>query len=266
MKKTYITFILLLLTVQFRASAQDGPKLSPYNDEDPNGILNGIISDMVYVKAGTFNMGGGDTYILSQPVHSVTLTNDYYIGKYEVTKEQWEAIMGRAPGGCFFDEKNIPIHDVTHYDCQKFAEKLSLMTGKKFRLPTEAEWEWAARGGIHSKGYVYAGGNNINIVAWCRANSDSKVRPGGQKRPNELGLYDMSGNVAEWCSDYFKDNYYKKSPSVNPTGPKYSKNNVIRGGHVSSWDEYYCTVYGREGWETLEGAYFIGFRLVCDPE
>ena len=168
---------------------------------------------MVYVAGGTFTMGatseqGGDAYSDEKPAHQVTLS-PFSIGRYEVTQEEWEAVMGSNPS--------------------KF-KGANAMTGKTFRLPTEAEWEFAARGGNSSRGYKYAGGNDIGTVAWYNGNSDKATHNVGTKQPNELGLYDMAGNVREWCCDWKGD--YSSSSQTNPKGATSGSNRVYRGG---SW-------------------------------
>lgn len=193
---------------------------------------NGVSFQMVEVRGGTFTMGatneqGSDADDNEKPAHSVTLSS-YYIGKTEVTQELWQAVMGSNPSYYKGDRK--PVECVSWDDCQTFISKLNSLTGKKFRLPTEAEWEFAARGGIKSKGYKYSGSNTIDDVAWYYSNSGKTTHEMGTKSPNELGLYDMSGNVYEWCNDWFGN--YSSSPSNNPTGPGSGTCRVNRGG---SW-------------------------------
>jgi len=165
--------------------------------------ISGVCFKMVKVTGGTFQMGhisklDNNIDIGEEPVHSVTLS-DYHIGQTQVTQELWEAVMGNNPSK-FKGNKQRPVENVSWYDCQKFIGELNRLTGKDFRLPTEAEWEFAARGENKSKGYKYSGSNNAGAVAWYDSNS-SKPHSVAQKRPNELGLYDMSGNVFEWCFD-----------------------------------------------------------------
>lgn len=174
---------------------------------------------MVYVSGGTFTMGatseqGSDAYDNEKPAHRVTLSS-YHIGKYEVTQAEWRAVMGSNPSK--FKGDNLPVEQVSWNDCQEFIRKLNSITGKNFRLPTEAEWEFAARGGNNSRGYKYSGSNDIGSVAWYDDNSGYETHPVGHKSPNELGLYDMSGNVWEWCQDWLGD--YSSSFQTNPTGP-----------------------------------------------
>ena len=193
-------------------------------------VKDGISIDMVRVEAGTFTMGATremkNPDIEEKPKHQVTLTNDYYIGKYEVTQALWQAVMGNNPSD--FKGDNLPVENVSWDDCQKFISKLNSITGKNFRLPTEAEWEYAARGGKKSRGYQYSGSNNISDVAWYEDNSGRKTHAVGTKQANELGIYDMSGNVYEWCQDW--KGSYSKSSQTNPTGANSGSYRVLRGG------------------------------------
>ncbi|MCI6563901.1 MAG: formylglycine-generating enzyme family protein [Bacteroidales bacterium] len=200
-----------------------------------NGTLtvNGIKYNMVWVNGGTFRMGGtseqgsdadsDDEY----PVHSVTLSG-YYIGKTEVTQALWKAVMGSNPSR--FKGDNLPVEWISWNDCQEFIRKLNALTGQHFRLPTEAEWEFACRGGNNSRGYKYSGSNYIDNVAWYLDNSGDKTHPVATKLPNELGIYDMSGNVYEWCNDWKGD--YSSGAQTNPKGPYDGSDRVDRGG---SW-------------------------------
>ena len=194
-------------------------------------IVKGVEFKMIKVEGGTFSMGatseqGSDAYDDEKPVHSVTLS-DYYIGETEVTQELWEAVMGSNPSR-FTGNNQRPVEMVSWYDCQEFIKKLNRLTGKEFRLPTEAEWEYAARGGKYSRGYKYSGSNNANEVAWYNSNSGSKTHSVKAKKANELGLYDMSGNVWEWCNDRYGD--YQSNSQTNPTGPSEGESRVLRGG------------------------------------
>lgn len=160
-----------------------------------------------------------------QPTHRVSLSS-FYIGKYEVTQALWKAVMGSNPSNWKGD--NLPVETVSWNDCQTFLRKLNAMTGKNFRLPTEAEWEFSARGGNRSRGYQYSGSNVLSDVAWYVDNSGMKTHNVGTKAPNELGIYDMSGNVWEWCQDWHR--YYYGYSQTNPTGPSSGSYRVIRGG------------------------------------
>ena len=196
--------------------------------------VNGVSFTMIKVEGGTFQMGatseqGGDAYDDEKPVHSVTLSG-YYIGETEVTQELWQAVMGTNPS--YFKGSQKPVEEVSWKDCKKFIKKLNRLTGKNFRLPTEAEWEYAARGGNKSKGYKYSGSNTIGNVAWYRDNSSSKTHDVKTKTPNELGIYDMSGNVWESCEDWYGN--YSSGSQTNPTGPSTGSHRVYRGGGWSS--------------------------------
>ena len=197
--------------------------------------VNGVSFTMIAVEGGTFQMGatseqGSDAESDEKPVHSVTLS-DYYIGETEVTQELWTAVMGNNPS--YYKGNNKPVEQVSWNDCQKFITKLNQLTGKNFRLPTEAEWEYAARGGKKSKGYKYSGSNTIDDVAWYTNNSGSKTHDVKTKQANELGIYDMSGNVYEWCQDWYGS--YSSSSQTNPTGSSSGSYRVYRGG---SWGNY----------------------------
>ena len=200
--------------------------------------VKGVAYPMVFVEGGTFKMGSDDSeaYRDEKPVHNVTLSS-YCIGKYEVTQELWEAVMGSNPS--HFKGSRKPVEQVSWEDCQEFIRKLNNLTGKSFKLPTEAQWEYAARGGKKSREYKYSGSNTIGDVAWYDGNSGNKTHDVGTKTSNELGLYDMTGNVWEWCSDWY--GRYGSSSQTNPTGPSRGSDRVCRGG---SWfyDAVNCRV------------------------
>ncbi len=219
-----------MLSTNTTVSTATGSTLSGNTITIP--VKDGISIDMVRVEAGTFTMGATaemkEPYDDEKPTHRVTLTNDYYIGKYEVTQALWQAVMGNNPSS--FKGDNLPVEQVSWNDCQKFISQLNRITGKTFRLPTEAEWEYAARGGNKSRGYQYSGSNNLSDVAWYTDNSGYKTHTVGTKQPNELGIYDMSGNVLEWCQDWY--GIYSSSSQINPTGATSGSDRVNRGG---SW-------------------------------
>ena len=224
-------------------------------------VKNGISIDMVKVEAGTFMMGATSEmkkpYTDEKPVHQVTLTNDYYMGKYEVTQALWQAVMGSNPSK--FKSRNLPVEQVSWDDCQEFINKLNSITGMRFRLPTEAEWEYAARGGKKSKGYQYSGSSKMSEVAWYTANSGSKTHPVGKKQANELGLYDMTGNVLEWCQDWYGS--YVSSSQTNPTGAFSGFFRVFRGG---SWygNSGNCRSSCRDSYNPGNSNFDLGLRLV----
>ena len=212
---------------QFGPASSNGCPLpiSESSYDDP------YVGRMVFVKGGTFQMGDVNGKFNELPVHSVSL-NNFYIGKTEVTQAQWRAVMGSDPPELSFKScDQCPVEKVSWDDVQEFIKKLNAKTSKTYRLPTEAEWEYAARGG-GKQTYTYAGSNTVDEVAWYSENSGTKTHPVGQKKANELGLYDMSGNVWEWCQDWYDDFYYVKRTSSNPPGPATGSLRVFRGG---SW-------------------------------
>jgi formylglycine-generating enzyme required for sulfatase activity len=210
-----------------------------------------LTKDMVYVEGGTFMMGDYDK-------HSVTV-NSFYIQKTEVTQAQWMAIMGNNPSRFIGDD--LPVEQVNWSDCQEYIRKLNQKTGGNYRLPTEAEWEYAARGGNKSQGYTYSGSNNIDEVAWYGGNSGNRTQWVGTKGANELGIYDMSGNVSEWCSDWYDENYYKTSPSENPQGPATGSYRVFLGGSWLSNAAISRVAYRHHGFPYIRN-FGLGFRPV----
>ena len=222
---------------------------------------NGVSFTMVFVQGGTFTM--------SSPVHNVTL-DSYMIGQTEVTQALWVAVMGDNPS--YFKGDNHPVEKVSWDDCQIFLRKLNSLTGQNFRLPTEAEWEFAARGGVNSRGYKYAGKNSLENVAWYDANacdgvgrnsSDFGSHNVGTKQANELGIYDMSGNVWEWCQDWYGD--FSKKSQTNPTGPESGYLRVFRGG---SWYSHakYCRWSYRYCGDPFGNGSDVGFRLALSSD
>ena len=242
-----------------KAAAEEAATASQQNN---SAILQKLQNDMVYVAGGTFTMGctseqADECNSDEKPAHQVIL-NAFYIGKYEVTQAQWYEVMGNNPSyfsGC----NNCPVENVSWNDVQDFIRKLNQKTGKNFRLPTEAEWEFTARGGNQSRGYKYAGSDRIDIVAWYDDNAGNKTHPVGQKGPNELGIYDMSGNVWEWCYDWFGG--YPSTGENNPSGPSRGSYRLLRGG---SWNRnaIYCRSASRYYFSPDYRNINFGFRLV----
>jgi formylglycine-generating enzyme required for sulfatase activity len=222
---------------------------------------------MVFVEGGYFTMG---SYLGNvddeKPNHHVTLSA-FYIGKYEVTQAQWKAVMGSDRSsnmGC----ENCPVENVSWNEIQSYIQKLNTQTGKKYRLPTEAEWEYAAKGGRGGAGGKnYSGSDNLNLVGWYKDNSGNKTHAVGGKQANELGIYDMSGNVKEWCADWWSN--YDGYSLTNPTGPPTGTSRVIRGGSAleGTFDgAMYCRTTSRiPGNPNARGA-SLGFRLVLPLE
>ena len=223
--------------------------------------VGGVTYTLVYVEGGTFTMGatreqGSDATESEKPSHSVTLSS-YHIGETEVTQALWQAVMGSNPSE-FTGDSRRPVELVKWEDCQRFISRLNSLTGQHFHLPTEAQWEYAARGGSKSRGYKYSGSNDLGSVAWYRDNSSSTTHPVKTKSPNELGLYDMSGNVDELCQDWF--GYYSSGSQTNPTGASSGSNRVSRGG---SWndDARFCRVSYRYGSTPSSRSFNLGLRL-----
>lgn len=256
-----------------------------YNyDEDPIGggssdvgqnkvyTVNGVSFTMLPVEGGTFTMGatpeqsnGYTPYDDEKPTHGVTLSS-FYMAETEVTQALWYAVMGQKPtlGGSQWDSTdglgdNFPAYRISYTDCQEFIAKLNGLTGQTFRMPTEAEWEYAARGGKKSKGYIFSGSNSIEDVAWYTSNSGSKTHAVKTKAPNELGLYDMSGNVYEWCSDWYGN--YGSSNETDPKGSSTGSKRVLRGG---SWYNIatYCRISNRINIVPSGHSNLYGLRLV----
>ncbi len=222
--------------------------------------------EMIFVEGGRFLMGSDDGGSDEKPVHTVRLS-DFYIGKYPVTQMEWELIMNNHPSIEKGDLK--PVDSINWNTAQEFVNILSAKTGKKYRLPTEAQWEYAARGGNKSKNYLFSGSNNINDVAWHCDNSESKRMSVGGKEPNELGIYDMSGNIWEWCFDWYDSKYYKHSKPYNPHGPNElgffcDKVRVIRGGS-SEDNEAFCRSTHRDWSYPNSCSYKVGFRIIYTP-
>lgn len=243
MKKIFITVIMLF-----------GIIINAQKNQDPYEV------EMIMVVGGYYMMGSADglggAWYDTAP-HPVELTN-FYISKYEVTQKLWKAVMGNNPSEIKGD--NLPVTNVSYEMVKEFITKLNQLTGKHYRLPTEAEWEYAARGGFRKKDCKYAGSDKLNSVAWYANNSKDKVHPVGKKAPNELGLFDMSGNVWEWVNDWYGLDYYEYSEEVNPLGPGSANERVIRGGGYMEIDED-CTVYRRGRFDPKSGNPSIGFRL-----
>lgn len=254
--------------------------------------VNDVEFEMIYVRGGTFRMGATeeqgtlDPWDDEYPLHTVRLLS-YYIGKFEVTQGLWEAVMGSNPSS-FKKGDNYPVENVSWDGIQTFLSKLSQLTGKQYTLPTEAQWEYAARfdNGINTSVYIwcsdgaiafaeaqsassdenklmkYSGSDNVDEVAWYNENSRKTTHPVGTKQPNVLGIYDMSGNVWEWCSDWFGP--YSSDAQTDPIGPATGTNRVLRGG---SWDfiERTCRVSNRGNFNPCDHYYGMGFRLALVP-
>lgn len=243
--------------IRFRVEVDDGSIDIPLGD---------FAFRMMPVPGGSFIMGctrpGSvkHTYEESRQTHRVSV-DSFYMGQFEVTQLMWKTVMGDNPSRWRFSD-SLPVEQVSYNDVQIFIARLSQMTGYRFRLPTEAEWEFAARGGVHSVDNVFPGtSGDLGSVAWYGMNSDNKTHPVGRLKPNELGLYDMAGNVWEWCSDWYSD--YSAEPQDNPRGPKHGENRILRGGCLNS-PSWGCAVFDRSWYLPDHGYGFHGFRLVLD--
>ena len=240
---------------------------APYGDKPTLTFeVNDVSFTMILVEGGTFTMGATENQLddatsLELPAHEVTITRNYYMCEVPVTQQLWKAVMGSNPGG-WFSSPLYPVLSLTWDACQEFITKLNQLTGQSFRLPTEAEWEFAARGGNLSHGYKYAGSDNIDDVAWYDGNSQagSNFYPHnvGLKQPNELGLYDMSGNAWEWCQDYYGE--YSDESQTDPTGPETGIYRICRGGAANQMPKY-CRVSTRNRQSPTMGGMYSGFRL-----
>ena len=249
-----------------------------------------LVPATVFVKGGTFTMGctkeGSDwCRDYSQPVHKVII-NDFRIGKYEVTVEQYFQFCSETKMNLPYwlvnisdfqitdvglknigyentNIKNLPIVGISWNNASAYCRWLSQKTGKNYRLPTEAEWEYAARGGIYSKGYKYSGSNEIDEIAWYDGNSNRKIHEVGSKKPNELGLYDISGNLHEFCEDFYDENYYHRSTLTNPKGPNSGDRRTIRGGSYDN-SKNWSLIYDRSDVIPTIRNQNLGFRIVLE--
>ena len=270
MKKFHFLLTLILaLSVAFISCRKEPKEPDPEPNDSEIITVNGVNFEMMVVKGGIFTMGrvperddvlGMVGWPDELPAHQVTLS-DFKIGKYPVTQALWKAVMGTDTTPSWHKGDNLPVENVMWSDCIEFITKLNGITGRNFRLPTEAEWEFAARGGVKSRGYKYGGSTqDINLVAWWAENSGNKTHPVGLKKANELQIHDMSGNVREWCSDWYGP--YTATPKTNPKGPEKGEYRVARGGSFYSLrrDNRIATR------EALDQPYFtshgLGFRLV----
>ena len=255
-----ITVESATITRRLAVTQNGATPVTPPSSQDRSFTVGGVTFKMIAVEGGTFTMGGtseqgDDAYDWEKPTHSVTLSS-YRIGETEVTQALWQAVMGSNPS--HFSGSQKPVEQVSWNDCQDFIRRLNALTGENFRLPTEAEWEYAARGGKKSWGYKYSGSNTIGNVAWYDDNSGSQTHNVAKKSPNELGLYDISGNVWEWCQDWYGS--YSSGSQTNPTGPSSGSFRVIRGG---SWGDYAsgCRVSYRSFNDPTFRSSYLGLRL-----
>lgn len=223
-------------------------------------VANGVPFTMVIVRGGSFVMGTNDQASEANfdefPAHQVTLST-YSIGQTQVTQELWEAVMDYNPSLGVINPQN-PVENVSWFECRQFINALNTLTGCQFRLPTEAEWEFAARGGNKSKHYKYSGSNNYDEVAWCELNSNDRTQPVGTKKANELGIYDMSGNVWEWCYDWWA--MYSSESCIDPTGPETGTDRICRGGCMEGHVRF-CRIGYRQYYSPETARRDLGLRI-----
>lgn len=231
--------------------------------------VNGVQFKMIYVEGGSFVMGTNDTidtYPRERPAHRVTVSS-FYIAETEVTQELWQTVMNENPSRHSYYGQ-LPVENVTWDECQTFISRLNKMTGRRFSLPTEAEWEFAAIGGTKSNGFFFSGSDNPTMIGWIMDNSGNETHGVKEKMPNELGLYDMTGNVWEWCQDWYATDYYTFSPENNPQGPDLDPNlppdsvacHPVRGGGFSTVANR-CRNTHRAGVDPAIPGQNYGFRL-----
>lgn len=255
-----IAVIVVIVIVFFYKKSSDTDYTSQYKSNDETITVNGVSFQMIKVDGGSFNMGSNDSdaYDDEKPVHRVTL-NDFYIGETEVTQGLWYAVMGTNPS-YFCNGDNCPVEGVSWNECQQFIQMLNAKTGKKFSLPTEAQWEYAALGGRKSLGYKYSGNNSISTVGWYDSNSNDATHYVKALSANELGLYDMTGNVYEWCQDWYADRYDSNNSLTDPIGPISGTLRVVRSGSWKSKSRN-CRVAYRFKYAPDYNFRNLGFRL-----
>ena len=221
-------------------------------------VAEGVPFNFCWIPPGKNHMGSEEDPV-EEPVHIVEITRGLWLGRTEVTQRQWQAVMGTNPS--FFPVGgNNPVDQVSWDDCQEFIRKLNGLTKKSFRLPTEAEWEYACRAGVAGEICVSV---HLNTIAWHRGNSNDAPHPVGEKRPNPWGLFDILGNVEEWCQDWYDENYYSMSPANDPQGPTTGSYRVVRGGDIDSVEFQLRCAY-RNCQIPTRGYPQVGFRLALD--
>ena len=266
-----------IVTYRYGEEPQPGEGTQPDEEGTQTFTVNGVSFKMVSVEGGSFWMGNANDYraVIAtyppKPRHYVTISS-FSIGQTEVTQALWYAVMGQKPtaDGAQWSSTstgyglgdNYPAYYVSWEDCQVFLSRLNELTGKQFRLPTESEWEFAARGGTKSNNYIFAGSDEVGDVAWYMLNAYTAPREVATKKPNELGIYDMSGNVSEWCQDWYGS--YTSDAQTDPTGPASGTNRIVRGGSYADWNE--CAVFIRSVDKPSSRSAKTGLRLVLSVE
>jgi len=223
----------------------------------------GVMMEFVLIPAGSFLMGSADGLEDERPAHTVTISRSFYLGRCEVTQQQWEAVMGSNPAA--FPGPQNPVESVGWSDCRAFLRKLNekfAASGAKFDLPSEAQWEYACRAGGQGKFSFGDEENQLEDHAWFRGNAASHTHPAGAKKPNAWGLYDMHGNVCEWCSDWYANDYYRQSPAADPAGASSSYHHTIRGGCFDDTASN-CRVSYRNMNDPSDRNHNVGLRVMC---
>jgi formylglycine-generating enzyme required for sulfatase activity len=250
------------------SQGQPSPAVNPLPSNPQQGIIweNSIGMKLVWIPPGEFEMGSNDGESNEKPVHTVKISKGYYMGIYEVTQEQYRKVMGTNPSA-FKGEDNLPVEQVCWDDTIEFCKRLSQKEGKTYRLPTEAEWEYACRAGTTSKFSFGDSESQLVDYAWYSQNSGNKTHPVGSLKPNAWGLYDMQGNLWEWCNDWYASDWYSKGPAENPLNESYGDKEcrVLRGG-CWSLNAGYCRVANRINYWPDFRFYFDGFRIVLKSE
>ena len=266
MNKKRILFLMFAAAILFTACSKDDENTTS-NADTQTFTVSGVEFTMVKVEPGTFMMGAidGDLEVTNRekPAHQVTLTKPFYMAQTEVTQELWMAVMSANPS-YFSEGSNLPVEQVSYNEALEFCSRLSDLTGHTFTLPTEAQWEYAARGGQNAPATptVYAGSSELDAVAWYTDNCDGTTHAVGSKAPNELDLYDMSGSVREWCLDWYGD--YSATAQTDPQGPSTGTNRVARGGGWASWARE-CRIPDRMDFYPGNKYGDTGFRIVMIP-
>ena len=247
---------------ELRRSRPSSTKLSEVKNEPLSNFAEelaaGVRLEMIRIPGGSFLMGSSE-YECEKPIHLTTLS-PFFIGKYPLTQAQWKAVMGHNPSN--FKGDQLPVERVSWAVAVEFCAALSERTGKTYRLPTEAEWEYACRAGSTSRFSFADESEDLDQHAWYYNNSEQKTHSVGQKMPNAWGLHDMHGNVFEWCHDWYDDDYYQQSPQIDPQGPPFGTSHVLRGGSFLTVSYLCRTAYRFSNWPDLR-YYDIGFRVVA---
>jgi len=252
-------------TAQTDTEVQEEPGEAPYADRPETlwlDVGDGVTMELVLIPAGEFMMGANDAGTFEKPAHRVRITRPFYMGKYEVTQQQYEAVMGKNLSRC--KGARNPVETVSWNDASEFCRRLSARTGQEVRLPAEAEWEYACRAGSRTRFCFGDSDSQLGEYAWYGGNSGRKTHPVGQKRPNPWGLYDMHGNVWEWCLDWYDSDYYEDSPPADPRGPSDGTSRVLRGGAWGNSPRGCHSAHRFASTPTFTGSY-LGFRVVVLP-